>query len=114
MEKIYLSATTLAWLYLILAGLLEALWAMGLKFSEGFTKPFATVITLVFVVCSFFLLSKAMEVLPVSIAYASWCAIGISALVIIEYYLLGTQLTLANLFSILLIIVGIIGLQFAK
>lgn len=63
-----MSVTTLAWIYLILAGLLESLWAIGLKYSQGFTKPFPTVITLILVVCSFLLLSKAMKVLPVSVS----------------------------------------------
>jgi quaternary ammonium compound-resistance protein SugE len=106
-----LSGTTLAWIYLIIAGLLEAFWAIGLKFSEGFSKPIPTLITILLVVSSFFLLSKAMEVLPMSIAYASWCAIGIATLVLIEYFFIGTELSLGNIISILLIMVGIIGLQ---
>lgn len=106
-----MSITALAWVYLVIAGLLEALWAMGLKFSEGFTKPVPTVLTLVLVLCSFLLLSKSMKVLPVSVAYAVWCAIGIGSLVIVEYFYLGTQLSLQKIVSILFIMGGIIGLQ---
>jgi len=106
-----MSVTTLAWVYLVIAGLLEALWAMGLKFSEGFTKPIPTIVTLVLVLCSFLLLSKSMKVLPISIAYAVWCAIGIASLVIIEYFYLGVNLNFQKIFSILLILVGILGLQ---
>lgn len=106
-----MSITTLAWVYLIIAGLLEALWAMGLKFSEGFTKPMPTIITLVLVFCSFLLLSKSMKVLPVSIAYAVWCAIGIVSLVIIEYFYLGVELNFQKILSIGLIVIGIISLQ---
>ncbi len=106
-----MSVTALAWVYLVIAGLLEALWAMGLKFSEGFTKPLPTIITLVLVLCSFLLLSKAMKVLPVSIAYAVWCAIGITALVIIEYLYLGSELNYQKIISISLILIGIVSLQ---
>jgi len=106
-----MSVTTLAWVYLVIAGLLEALWAMGLKFSEGFTKPIPTIVTLVLVLCSFLLLSKSMKVLPISIAYAVWCAIGIASLVIIEYFYFGVNLNFQKIFSILLILVGILGLQ---
>jgi quaternary ammonium compound-resistance protein SugE len=109
-----MSVTALAWVYLVIAGLLEALWAMGLKFSEGFTKPIPTVITLVLVLCSFLLLSKSMKVLPVSVAYAVWCAIGIASLVIIEYFYLGTSLSFKKTISIFLIITGIVGLQLSN
>ena len=106
-----MSVTAVAWSYLVIAGLLEALWAMGLKFSEGFTKPLPTVITLVLVLTSFLLLSKSMKVLPVSIAYAVWCAIGIATLVMIEYFYLGTDLNPQKSIGIVLIIVGIVSLQ---
>lgn len=106
-----MSVTALAWSYLVIAGLLEALWAMGLKFSEGFTKPLPTVITLVLVLSSFLLLSKSMKVLPVSIAYAVWCAIGIATLVMIEYFYLGTDLNPQKIIGIALIIIGIVSLQ---
>lgn len=106
-----MSVTAVAWSYLVIAGLLEALWAMGLKFSEGFTKPLPTVITLVLVLTSFLLLSKSMKVLPVSIAYAVWCAIGIATLVMIEYFYLGTDLNPQKIIGIVLIIVGIVSLQ---
>ena len=106
-----MSVTTLAWIYLILAGLLESLWAMGLKYSQGFTKPFPTIITLILVVCSFLLLSKAMKVLPVSVAYAVWCAIGIVGVVLVEYLFLNANLNLQKIFAILLILVGIIILK---
>jgi len=107
-----MSVTTLAWVYLVIAGLLEALWAMGLKFSEGFTKPLPTVITLVLVLSSFLLLSKSMKVLPVSVAYAVWCAIGIASLVMIEYFYLGIELNPQKIIGIILIIIGIVSLQF--
>ncbi len=109
-----MSVTALAWSYLVIAGLLEALWAMGLKFSEGFTKPLPTVITLLLVGLSFFLLSKSMKVLPVSVAYAVWCAIGILSLVIIEYIYLKTNLNLQKVASIILILIGIIGLKISN
>ncbi len=109
-----MSITALAWSYLVIAGLLEALWAMGLKFSDGFTKPIPTIITLILVICSFFLLSKSMKVLPVSVAYAVWCAIGIISLVVIEYFYSNTDLNLQKIGSIFLIIVGIVGLKLSN
>lgn len=109
-----MSITALAWSYLVIAGLLEALWAMGLKFSDGFTKPVPTIITLILVISSFFLLSKSMKVLPVSVAYAVWCAIGIISLVIIEYFYSNTDLNLQKIGSIFLIIVGIVGLKISN
>jgi quaternary ammonium compound-resistance protein SugE len=109
-----MSVTAVAWGYLIIAGLLEALWAMGLKFSEGFTKPLPTIITFILVALSFFLLSKSMKVLPVSVAYAVWCAIGIVSLVIIEYIYLKTNLNLQKIGSIILILIGIIGLKISN
>jgi len=106
-----MSVTTYAWIYLFIAGLFEAFWAIGLKQSEGFTKPLPTIITLVLVLSSFLLLSKAMKVLPISIAYAVWCAIGIVSLVLIEYFYLGANLNLQKIISIFLILIGIIGLK---
>ncbi len=107
-----MSATAIAWIYLFIAGLLEALWAIGLKYSEGFSKPLPTVITVCFVALSFYLLSKSMKVLPVSYAYAIWCAIGIVTLVLIEYFFLEGSLNFQKIVSISLILIGIVGLKF--
>ncbi|AGR77712.1 putative multidrug efflux system protein [Aliarcobacter butzleri 7h1h] len=106
-----MSATTVAWIYLFIAGLLEAFWAIGLKYSEGFSKPIPTILTLCLVVSSFFLLSKAMKVLPVSFTYAIWCAIGIVSLVLIEYFYLNGVLNFQKIISILFILIGIVGLK---
>ena len=65
-----------AWIMLIIAGLLEVGWAIGLKASEGFTRPLPSVLTLVAMAASFFLLARAMQVLPVGTAYAIWVGIG--------------------------------------
>ena len=109
-----MSVSAIAWSYLVIAGLLEALWAMGLKFSDGFTKLMPTIITLVLVLTSFFLLSKSMKIIPVSVAYAVWCARGIVSLVIIEYIYLNTELNLQKVGSIVLILIGIIGLKLSN
>ena len=106
-----MSAATIAWIYLFIAGLLEALWAIGLKYSEGFSKPIPTIFTICLVALSFFLLSKSMRVLPVSYAYAIWCAIGIVTLVLIEYFYLEGSLNFQKIASITLILIGIIGLK---
>ena len=73
-----------------------------------------TIITLVLVLTSFFLLSKSMKIIPVSVAYAVWCAIGIVSLVIIEYIYLNTELNLQKVGSIVLILIGIIGLKLSN
>lgn len=106
-----MSVTTIAWIYLFIAGLLEAFWAIGLKYSEGFSKPIPTILTLCLVISSFFLLSKAMKILPVSFAYATWCAIGIVSLVLIEYFYLDGVLNFQKIVSITLILVGIVGFK---
>ena len=106
-----MSLTSLAWIYLIIAGVLEGFWAIGLKYSEGFTRPLTTIITLILVASSFYLLSKAMNTIPVSVAYAIWCAIGIITLIIIESFYLSSVLNTPKILSILLILVGIVGLK---
>ncbi len=106
-----MSVTALAWSYLILAGVLESFWAMGLKLCEGFTKPLATIVTIILLASSFFLLSKSMNVLPASIAYPVWCAIGIVGIVLVEYLYLNTSINLQKTFAIFLILIGIFILK---
>ena len=104
-------STTIAWSMLIIAGVLEAFWAIGLKLSDGLTKPYYTIATILFAALSFYLLALAMKVLPAGVAYSAWGAIGISGAVILEYMFFNGEMSLIKSISILLIIIGIFGLN---
>lgn len=101
----------MSWFLVIVSGVLEACWAMGLKASNGFTRPGATALTLAGMIASFVLLATAARSLPIGTAYAVWVgigALGASALGIILY---GEPLTPARILSLALILVGVIGLK---
>ncbi len=101
----------MSWLILIIAGLLEVVWAVGLKYTHGFSRLTPSVITLVAMVASMALLSWAMKTLPVGTAYAIWTGIGAVGAVITGILLLGESASPARLVSLLLIVCGIIGLK---
>ncbi len=100
------------WILLIIAGLLEVGWAIGLKYSEGFTRLWPSVFTLVTMALSFFLLATAMRSLPVGTAYAVWTGIGAVGTVILGIVLFGESASIARLACLGLIIAGIAGLKF--
>ncbi|TKB47865.1 DMT family transporter [Thalassotalea mangrovi] len=102
------------WLILILAGLLEVCWAVGLKYTEGFTKPAPSIATVVAMAASFYLLSVAMRTLPLSIAYTVWVGIGMIGAVIFGVIFLKEPLPMVKVFSLLLIIIGILGLKLSS
>jgi quaternary ammonium compound-resistance protein SugE len=99
------------WLILLLAGLLEVCWAVGLKYTEGFTRPIPSIATVAAMVASLYLLGLAMRSLPVGAAYAVWVGIGIVGAVILGAILFQEPLSLPKVVSILLIVAGIIGLR---
>lgn len=99
------------WGIVLLAGLLEVVWAIGLKFSEGFTRPVASLVTLLAMVLSVFLLGLAMRSLPASVAYAVWVGIGVVGTAIAGHLLLGESVGLAGSISIGLIVLGVAGLK---
>lgn len=101
----------MAWLVLFLAGLFEVGWAIGLKASNGFTKPLPTVVTLVFMVASFGLLAQALKTLPLGTAYAVWTGIGAVGTAIVGITFLNEPKSWAKAFCIALILAGIIGLK---
>lgn len=101
----------MSWLILIIAGLLEVVWAVGLKYTLGFSRLTPSVITLVAMVASMALLSWAMKTLPVGTAYAIWTGIGAVGAAITGILLLGESASPARLVSLLLIVCGIIGLK---
>ncbi|OQA85032.1 MAG: Quaternary ammonium compound-resistance protein SugE [Lentisphaerae bacterium ADurb.Bin242] len=100
------------WVILIFAGLLECVWAAGLKYSHGFTKLYPSVITLASMVVSVFLLSLSMKSLPVGTAYAVWTGIGAAGTVILGIVLFHESASLGRLFCVTLILCGIVGLKF--
>lgn len=101
----------MAWFYLLLAGLFEVVWAIELKYTQGFTKLYPTIITLVAMLISFLLLSQSLKTLPIGTAYAVWTSIGAVGTVIYGLFFLGEPATLIRLLCIGLIIVAIIGLK---
>ena len=101
----------MSWLILIIAGLLEVVWAVGLKYTHGFSRLTTSVITLVAMVASMALLSWAMKTLPVGTAYAIWTGIGAVGAAITGILLLGESASPARLISLMLIVCGIIGLK---
>jgi len=101
----------LAWILLVVAGLLEIVWSVSMKASEGFTKPTFTSITLVAAALSFWLLGLALRQLPVGTAYAAWTGIGAVGAAILGIVFFGESLTLARIGCITLIVLGIVGLK---
>ena len=101
----------MAWVYLLAAGICEIVWAIGLKKSEGFTRPWTTAWTVVVMLLSFWLLSYAMKTLPLGTAYAVWTGIGAVGTVLFGIVFMGEPKDLARLGCIVMIVVGIVGLK---
>lgn len=101
----------LAWLILLVAGLLEVVWSVSMKASEGFSRHIYTTITLVAAWLSFWLLGLAMRQLPLGTAYAVWVGIGTVGAALLGGLFFGEQLTLPRLACIGLIVVGVLGLK---
>ena len=101
------------WLVLVLAGLFEIGWAVGLKYTEGFTRLWPTVGTVAAMVVSLGLLGVAMKSLPVGTAYAVWVGVGAVGTAILGIVLLGESANAGRLVSLALIVAGIVGLKLA-
>jgi quaternary ammonium compound-resistance protein SugE len=101
----------MAWLILIAAGLLEIGWAVGLKLSDGLTRPAPAVLTVVTMIASMALLAIAVRTLPLGTAYAVWTGIGAVGTVIFGIAMFGESLHPLRLICIALIVVGIVGLK---
>ena len=102
---------SLAWVYLIIAGLLEVCWAIGLKYTEGFTKLTPSVFTIVTFSLSMFLLAKATHTLPIGTAYAIWVGIGVLGAVVLGVYFFNEPISLMRGFFVILLIISIVGLK---
>lgn len=101
------------WLIVLIAGLLETGWALGLKYSEGFTRPLPSALTIIGALASFWLLALAMKSLPVGTAYAVLVGIGAVGTAILAVILFGEPVNLMRAAGIALILGGIIALKFA-
>ncbi|HZB61533.1 MAG TPA: quaternary ammonium compound efflux SMR transporter SugE [Microvirga sp.] len=104
----------MAWAYLALAGLFEIGWAIGLKYTDGFTRIVPTMLTVVSMVVSVLLLGLALKTLPVGTGYAVWTGIGTVGTALLGIYLLGEPATATRLACIGLIVAGILGLKLAS
>ena len=101
------------WLFLFFAGLLETVWAVGLKYTDGFSRLWPSIGTLAAMAVSVWLLSIAMKTLPLGTAYAVWTGIGAVGAVITGIILFGESIAFFRLFSVALIVAGLIGLKFS-
>ena len=103
----------MAWVILVTAGLLEVGWAIGLKYTEGFTRWWPTVGTVLAMILSMWLLGLATKSLPVGTAYTVWVGIGAVGTVVLGIALLGESANVARLVSVALIVIGVVGLKLA-
>lgn len=102
----------MGWIYLVIAGLCEVVWAIGLKYTDGFTKLAPSVVTLSFMFISFQFLSMALRTLPVGTAYAAWTGIGAAGVAIIGMVFLGESASIGRIVSLACIISGVAGLKY--
>jgi len=102
----------MAWIYLIVAGILEVVWALGMKQTQGFTKLWPSVFTVGFMILSFYLLALAMRTLPVGTAYAVWTGIGAAGTVILGMIYFGDPREVGRIVCVGLILSGVLGLKF--
>jgi quaternary ammonium compound-resistance protein SugE len=106
----------MSWIYLLVAGLLEIAWAIGLKYTEGFTRPWPTVITIVLMIGSFFALAQAVNpktsTMPIGTGYAIWTGIGAIGTALLGMLLFAESRSPARLACLILVIAGIVGLKY--
>ena len=102
-----------AWIFLLLAGFFEICFTISLKYSQGFTKLMPSIITVIFIVLSFFSVSQSMKTISIGTAYAVWAGIGAAGTVLCGILFFGDSYHFIRLISIVLIIIGIIGLKLA-
>lgn len=101
----------MAWFYLVLAGMFEIAWAVGLKYTEGFSRFWPSCATIGAMLLSIILLSSAMKHIPLGTAYAVWTGIGAVGTVILGMLLFGDAATVGRIMCLCLILAGIIGLK---
>jgi quaternary ammonium compound-resistance protein SugE len=102
------------WIFLVSAGIFEILWASGLKFTEGFTKLWPSMLTILTATASLFFLSQSLKTIPIGTGYAVWTGIGAAGTAIVGIVLFSESASLPRLACIGAIIVGIVGLKFTS
>jgi quaternary ammonium compound-resistance protein SugE len=103
----------MAWIYLLIAGVLEIFWAISLKYTEGFSKLWPSVSTVAGMIASFYFLAQALKTIPVGTGYAIWTGIGAAGTAILGIILFAEPASALRLLCIALIVAGIIGLKLA-
>ena len=106
--------TSVAWALLVVAGLFEVAWAIGLKYTAGFTRPMPTVLTVSAMIISMGLLGVVARQLPIGTAYAVWTGIGVFGTAVLGMYLFGESMAVLRLLCLALIITGIVGLKLSS
>lgn len=104
----------MAWVLLIVAGLLEVCWAIGLKYTDGFRRPVPSVLTAAAIVASMVLLAIAARTLPIGTAYAVWVGIGAAGAVVMGMILFGEPVTAGRVFFLVLLLVALVGLKMSS
>lgn len=104
----------IAWIYLVIAGLLEVCWAIGLKYTDGFSRLWPSVFTLATLAASMYLLAKAAQTLPIGTAYAVWVGIGALGAAILGIFLFQESASLLRLGFLAMLLVAILGLKFTS
>lgn len=101
----------LPWILLLIAGLLEVVWATGMKYTAGFTRLWPTIGTVAAMIASFLLLARAMRSLPLGVSYSVWVGIGAVGSVLTGVFILHEKLTVPQIVCLLLIGIGVVGLK---
>jgi quaternary ammonium compound-resistance protein SugE len=104
----------MAWIYLLIAGVLEIGWAIGLKYTEGFSRLWPSVWTIAAMIGSFSLLSEAIKTIPLGTGYAVWTGIGAAGTAVVGIAFFGESRDVLRILCLLLIVAGIVGLKFAS
>ena len=104
----------MAWIYLLVAGILEIAWAIGLKYTEGFSRLWPSVMTIGAMIASFGLLAQALKTIPVGTGYAVWTGIGAAGTATIGMLFLGESREVLRIVCIVLIVAGVLGLKLAS
>ncbi|GEB52906.1 quaternary ammonium compound efflux SMR transporter SugE [Streptomyces cacaoi] len=101
----------MAWILLVVAGLIEVAWSIGMKYTDGFTRLWPSIFTLIGIAASMALLAQATRTLPIGTAYGVWVGIGAAGAAIVGMLLLGEPTTAARIFFIALLLAAVVGLK---
>jgi quaternary ammonium compound-resistance protein SugE len=104
----------MSWIYLTIAGIMEIVWAVGLKYSNGFTNLWPSVVTVVSIILSFFLFSKSLKTIPIGTGYAVFTGIGSAGTAAVGMIFLDESVSVMKIFFITLMIISIIGLKYVS